>query len=512
MWNSFINNQSVKVRFLTTLFVNIVKVGLGFVAGIIVARGLGPAGYGNFNFLLGSFVSIITLLDMGTSSAFYTFLSQRKRSSKFYLYYFLWLIIQFILVLLFIALIFPESWRNTIWLGQTKGLIMLAFLASFMMTKVWQTVIQAGESIRATVGVQLRNVILSGLYLCIVLVMVFLHSMTIPNLFIVIAFIYFLFAFVLARRLKDNLIATEEAKLSNIINEFKTYCTPLVIYGVVSFVYSFADIWLLQRFAGAIQQGFYFVGYKFGAICLIATTSMSRIFWKEIVEANELGNKERLYYLYRKTSRGLYFVSAIGACFLIPFGREILVFLLGPEYEAGWLCLAIMFLYPIHQSLGQINGSYFYATAHTKLYSKLGITMMMIGIPVTYFVLASHSALIPGLELGSVGLALKMVILQIAGVNVFTYFICKLSGWKFDILYQFVTIGLLLCVSFAIKSFLGWIFHISNVHFYPIALMALCMPFYILMTGLIIYLFPGLAGTRRKEILGLIRVFKERKL
>lgn len=87
-WNLFINNQSVKARFLTTLFVNIARIGLGFVGGIIIARALGPAGYGNYSFLLGSFASIVALIDMGTSSAFFTFFSQRKRSSKFYLYYF----------------------------------------------------------------------------------------------------------------------------------------------------------------------------------------------------------------------------------------------------------------------------------------------------------------------------------------------------------------------------------------------------------------------------------------
>ena len=499
-WNSFINSQSLKVRFLASLIVNVLKVGLSFAGGMIIARSLGPADYGNFNFLLGSFVSITILLDMGTSSAFYTFLSQRKRSSKFYLYYFLWLAIQFILVLLFVALIFPESWRNKIWLGHTKWLIILAFLASFMTTKVWQTITRMGESIRATIIVQFYNIILAGLYLCVVLAMAFLHSMTIINLFIVIAFTYLLFAFLLAKRLKNNLITSGEGKLPDMINEFKAYCAPLVIYGIFSFAYSFADIWLLQKFGGAVQQGFYSVGLRFSGICLIATTSMLTVFWKEITEANELGNKERLRYLYTKISRALCFIGAIGACFLIPFSKEILVFLLGPKYERGWFCLAIMFLYPIHQSLGQINSTYFYATAQTRLHSKLGIIMMMVSMPVTYFVLASPSALIPGLNLGSIGLASKMVVLQIIGVNIKTYFICRLSGWKFDFLYQFGSIGLLLSTSFVTKVFLSWIVHILNISSHFLVLMALCLPVYTIVVGLIIYLFPTLCGLKRGQI------------
>lgn len=503
---SIINSESIKIRFLTTLFVNIGRIGLNVLAGIIIARGLDPSGYGNFNFLLVSFSSIIHLMDMGTSTGFYTFLSQRKRSEEFYLYYVLWIVIQFLLVLVFIGLVFPEFLVDKIWLGHTKGRIILAFLASFMMNKVWLTATQAGEAIRATVIVQLHNIILSGLYLCLVITMVFLHRLTIANLFTSIVFLYLLFTFILAKRLKDNLIGTEEGKLPNIIREFKVYCTPLIIYGIVSFAYSWADVWLLQKYGGAVQQGFYSVGLRFSAICLIATTSMLQVFWKEIAEAHDQGDTERLYYLYARISRSLCFVAAVGACFLVPFSKEILVLFLGTKYEAGWLCLAIMFLFPIHQSLGQINGSYFHATAETKLYSKIGIIRMAISVPVTYFFLASPSALIKGLGLGSVGLALKMVVLNIISVNILGYFICKISQWKFDFLYQFESIGLLLVASFMVKWFVGWVSHFSGVFLHPLVFIILCVPIYILMVGMILYLFPRLSGMGRGEILNLVRV------
>ncbi|MCD6572672.1 MAG: oligosaccharide flippase family protein [Thermoplasmata archaeon] len=504
----FINKQDIKTRFLTTLFVNILKLGLSFLSGIIIARSLGPADYGNFNFLLVSFASIIDLLDMGTSSAFYTFLSQKKRSSKFYLYYLAWLGVQFLIGLFLIALVFPDSWQNRIWLGHKKKLNILAFFASFMMTKIWQTATQAGESIRATVIVQLHSIALAGFHLCTILAMVSLHCLTITNLFIIIAVEYLLFTFILAKRLKDNLIdleETEQAELSNIIKEFKIYCTPLIIYSIVSFAYSFADTWLLQRFGGAVQQGFYSVGLRFSTICLIATTSMLRVFWKEIGEAHAQGNKERLYYLYTKISRALFFVAAVGACFLIPFSKEILVFLLGPKYKPGWLCLAIMFLYPIHQSLGQISGSYFCATAQTKLYSKIAIARMIFSIFITYFVLASPSAKIPGLGLGSVGLALKMVILQIIGVNIFDYIICGYSRWKTEFSYRGVGIILLLIISFISKGFLSHISHFLGISLHSLLLIIGCIPIYISMVGLVVYLFPGLSGIEKGQLINLAK-------
>ena len=502
---SAINNRSIKVRFMASLLANTIKMGLGFFTGLIVAKGLGAADFGNYSFLLGSFASITALLDMGTSSAFYTFLSQRKHSPKFYLYYISWLAAQFVFVLVLIAFIFPQAWRDKIWMGLPKNMIILSFSASFMITKIWPTVMQAGEAIRATVVVQLVNILLAAFYFCIVLAMIFLHYFTIPNLFVALTFTNLLFSLILAKRLKKDLIAEAEDGFSDVFDKFKSYCGPLAIYGFVGFAYSFADVWLLQKFGGAVEQGLYSVGYRFGAVCLIATTSILRIFWKEIAEANESGDKERLYYLYERTSRSLCFVSAFGACFLIPFSKEILT-LLGSEYEAGYICLAIMFIYPVYQSLGQINGSYFHATAQTRLHSTIGIIMMIVSVPVTYFVLAPSSSIIPGLGLGSVGLALKMVILIVVTVNVSRFFICTRSNWSFDFLNQIMVIGLLLAASFLIKVFLIWIWHILGTPFSGMLTMIFCVPIYVLIAGVIIYLFPKLGGLERSHIRSLVRV------
>lgn len=505
---SFINNQGIKTRFLSTLSANLGKIGLSFISGIIIARVLGPAGYGNYNFLLGSFVSFLALFDMGTSTAFYTFLSQRKRTIKFYTYYLSWTGMQFIVILSLIAFIFPDSWRNKIWLGHNKELIILAFVASFILNRLWQSVMQSGESVRATVTVQLHNIIIGVFYLCVLLVMFFLGLVTINNLFILISISYFLVSFILAGNLKGKLIVEGEDRLRDVINEFRIYCLPLFIYTIISFFHLFADIWLLQKFGGAAQQGFYSVGLRFNAICLIATTSMLRVFWKEIAEANELGNKERVYYLYIRISRGLCFVGALAACFLIPFSREILIVLLGDKYEAGWLCLAIMFLFPIHQSLSHINASYTYATGKTRLYSKIGIIMMIVSIFVTYFVLASPSSIIPGLGMGSAGLALKMVVIQIISVNVLTYFICRSSRWSFNFLYQFGIIILLFSASLAVKAFLGGLFHVLNVTIHPLALMVSCIPVYVSAIGVIVYFFPSISGLERKNVTSIIQFFK----
>jgi O-antigen/teichoic acid export membrane protein len=334
------------------------------------------------------------------------------------------------------------------------------------------------------------------------------NRLAIPNIFIAITVSYSLMSAVLAKRLSSSLTIEGTDRLSDMAIGFKRYCAPIVMYNLVGFFYSFADLWILQRFGGAVQQGFYSVGYRFSAICLVATTSMIGVFWKEIAEAGALGDRERLYYLYRRISRVLCFISAAGACFLIPFSREILALALGQRYEAGWLCLAIMFLYPVYQSLGQINNTYLFATGQTALASKIGVAMMLISIPTSYFLLAAPSAVIPGLGLGSTGLAIKMVVFEIMTVNIFAYLIFKMAMRDFDFSYQVKIISLLLLSAIAIKGGSGLLLNALKLSSHPLLPMVLCASLYACAVGAVICVFPELGGLERGQIIDAFRRLK----
>ena len=120
---------------------------------------------------------------------------------------------------------------------------------------------------------------------------------------------------------------------------------------------------------------------------------------------------------------------------MIPFSREILALLLGPAYQSAWLALSLMFLYPVHQSLGQITATMFFAMGKTKAQSVIGIFFMSISIPTAYFLLAPRSAIVPGFKLGAMGLALKMVGCQILGVNISAFFVAKYTKSRGHLFY-----------------------------------------------------------------------------
>ena len=88
-------NPSVKARFAVSTFTNLIRGGITFFTAVFIARVLGPENYGDYTFLLGSFMAIRTLIDMGTESAFYTFISRKPRVFSFYISYSIWQLIQF---------------------------------------------------------------------------------------------------------------------------------------------------------------------------------------------------------------------------------------------------------------------------------------------------------------------------------------------------------------------------------------------------------------------------------
>ena len=113
--------SSIKSRFAISLFVNVLKGFLSFITVLVLARGLGPVLYGDFAFLLGSFVAFKSLLSMGTSNAFYTFMSQNPRGGKFLAVYGGWQFIQFFLMILFIWVLAPDEWIKNIWVDQKNS-------------------------------------------------------------------------------------------------------------------------------------------------------------------------------------------------------------------------------------------------------------------------------------------------------------------------------------------------------------------------------------------------------
>lgn len=493
--------SSARARFLFTVGMNVLRAGIGFSTGMLVARWLGPSLFGDMSFLLGTFAGVRTLLDMGTSSAFFTFLSQRPRSRRFVGSFLVWLGVQFAIPLLAIGLLFPTHWIASIWSGEPRSLVILAFIAAFMQLSVWPVAQQAGESQRRTYLVQGIGVGIVLLHLAAVIVLWRVGALGLYAILGAIAVEYALAAALALTRF-SFVTESEVDGSEHLLRKYMRYCYPLIPYAAAGFASQFADRWLLQHYGGGVQQAFYSVGAQIASIALIATTSVLNIFWKEIAEAHHRSDHERTRSLYRRVTRLLFFLGAVVAGFLIPWSEALLRILLGAAYSGGATALMLMLLYPIHQSMGQITGTMLYATERVGQQVAIGTGTMVFGIVTTYLVLAPSTAAIPGLGLASTGLALKMVVTQIFSANLLAFAIAKGFGWQFDWIFQ--PLVLVACVA------LGWISEFAITHVVPVHVpillrIGMAGTVYLVMIVGLVFATPDLAGLSREEIVRDIR-------
>jgi O-antigen/teichoic acid export membrane protein len=506
-----LNSTSPKTRFLVSVGANLIRGIIGFVSGLLVARGLGPSSYGDFAFLMGSFAAILSLLEMGTSNAFFTFLSRCSQGSVFFLTYFIWVGFQFAISLLIVGWIIPDLLFQKIWLGHDRGVALVALVASFIMQQVWQIVTQIGESMSKTVRVQLLNLCIAITYLVIVVLLTVLEIINLTNIFMLIIGQYIVATFVAYWVFGGNQIGrdAEYKSLKQIAKEYWEYCKPLIMISIFVFIYSFADKWLLQNYGGSVQQGYFQIANKFTLVSMLATTSMLSVFWKEIAHSWENQDLARVKRLYQKVSRGLVILGAIISGLLIPWSEQIVTLVLGTAYVKAWPVLALMLLYPVHQSLGQIGGVMLLARGQTKIFMYLAVGSTSVSLPITYIMLAPTADY--GLDMGAFGMALKMVLLGVVTVNIQAWVIARYSGWKFDWVFQAVGIPLLIMLGYCVKFLIGLFWNFGNISvanlIIPVLLNFLIYTLFVLW---IIWLLPWLVGLEKNDFKNMFELLRRR--
>jgi len=453
-------------------------------------------------FLLGTFAALRQLLDVGSSTAFFTFLSQRTRSRRFVMWFLVWMGVQFLAPLLAVGLLFPATWVDLVWRGEQRSIVILAFLAAYLQSTLWTVIAQMGESQRLTRLVQGVSTITAMLHLSIVAIAWWQEWLSVPLILVAMAIEWSLAGWVISKQLSFSTLSDESDSSIDVLKEFGRYCMPLIPYSWLGFAYEFADRWLLQNYGGSSHQAYYGVAFQFGAIAAIATSSILNVFWKEIAEAHQNGNMERVSVLYRRVSRGVFFVAAAVAGLLVPWSEDILRLTLGSAYLGGAAALTIMFLYPLHQSMGQIGGTMLYATGRVRAQVIIGMLFMAASIVITYFVLAPVDARPAGLGLGAAGLAGKMVIMQLLAVNVVAFYLAKSLKISFDWTYQ--PLSGLGCLG------IGWMAHgisqwlLGSAVSVGIGMLAAAM-LYVAMLCALVWLRPPLAGLERDELALMVR-------
>lgn len=491
--------RSIRTRFLATLSANAFRSVLSLVTGLIVARALGPESFGALTFLMMSWVAILDFLNLGTDQAFFTFLSQRPRGRPFAAIYIGFQIAQLGLALFVVALIFPEMLLRAVWVDQEQVRILLALLAAFLQRQMWTTMVQIGESARLTVRVQGLTMLVATAHLVLITTFWLVAVLTVELIFVLITIEYAVAALAAWKFLPADAPAKPaRLDLRAMAREYAAYCAPLVLYRFVGLAYTLADRWLLQNYSGAEEQAFFAVADRVAQICLLTTTALTRILWKEVAEAHKRQSDERVRMLHRRSTRALYFIGCAFAGFLLPWSNDILRLALGQAYVGATTALMVMLLHAPFAALGRVNFTSMYATSRTGPVTVIGGASMLLSIPVTYFATATATAPVPGLDLGSLGVSLKWLVFTFLTVNVMAWYFSRQHGAPFDWTFQIVVLPLTVAGGWAAFVVSQFVLPDSSIGIPIQGILALAIHGGVI--AAIVYFLPDLTGFTRAEI------------
>jgi len=493
--------DSFRKRYFFKVFSSVFSAATSVVVQSIIPRGLGALAYGNFNFLTDFFTQVLGFLNMGTSTAFYTKLSKRPDESPLVLFYLSYIILATMLVLLGVWIAGGLGWSQKLWPGQGMEFVFMAVIFAGMMW-LQSSTNDMIDAYGLTVKGEIVKIIQRVLGLGLILLLFWKSCIYMRNIFIyqyVLMLTMIVLFFYLMRKngfeVQPSRIKGKGAAAYG--REFYRYSQPLFLYALGGLVVGIFDRWFLQWCNGGVQQGFYSLAFKIGAVCFLLSSSMTQLITREFSIAHHKQDYQLMAQLFRRHIPLLYALTAIMCCFVAANADKATLIMGGKEFKGALLPVAIMALYPMHQTYGQLSGAVFYATDQVRLYRNIGLIVMFLELPCTYFLLASPVHF--GLGLGATGLAVKVVAANILSVNVLLYFNTKFLKLPFFwyVIHQLINVIVFLGLALFVRICLDHLFLGKNVLFHFLGDGFV----YLLMVAAVVYIAPGLLGLHRQDIL-----------
>jgi O-antigen/teichoic acid export membrane protein len=449
-------------HYIYKLATNFIRIPVSFILQAIFPRILTPSAYGNFDFLTDSATKFIGFFESGTSIAFYTKLSSNSKDRKLVKFY--WRLVASISVIyfLFVCLSGICGFYQAIWPKQDN--FTLIFLSGIwgIVTYFSNTAYKMLDAYHITVKAERFRMLQLVVSLLFFAVLFYSRGTIDVNVFfyIQIAFLLLLFLgsiFILKRFghavYPAETLTKEDVKTYG--NFFWKFSSPLFLYALFGLIAAVGDRWILQMFGGSIQQAYFGLSLKAGGLVFIFTSAMIPLLMRELSKLFGESDLERIRDLFLKNIRILIFIASVLAIMLASNAEFVVDILGGKKYHEAATLVAIMSFYPIHQTLGQINSSLFYATSRTKEYTQIGLTGMPFGLLLSFVLIAPRKYF--GFELGGIGLAFQMIATQLIVQNILLYFNCKYLKCRFGklVLFQCLLFVYLGGIGYLLKSLIG---------------------------------------------------------
>ena len=493
------NFEGLSFRVSAKILSNIFTVFYNLIFSFLIPRALGPIGFGLFELINTNVNNLINIVNGGTSGAFYTKLSQKQNDIgliKFYSKIIL-VIISVLLIVIFFSIQFFD-FDIMLENKNSSKYIMFGFVFGFGLYIV-NTLKDAVDAYAITIKNEFLIIVLKGFGALIIVCLFFSNNLTLDTLYykemIVIILIAIASFLLLKTNWKKN-FSNEyvTSNTSQLILEFWKYCHPLIVVAIFSSISLIAERWILQIFGGSTEQGFFSLALRISSIGMLFAGALSTLLIREIAVLIKKNDIERIAILMKKSLMFMYAIVASFSLFTCVFSEEIIEIMIGNKFTGAIISLQVLSLYPLHQIYGQYTVSFFMGTSATGTYRNIVIFSSLFSLLATWLLIAPSDYF--GLNLGSFGLAVKTLFVNIIITNISLLFITrkiKLSFMPF-IYHQVIVVFLFLIIALFCKYSIQYI--ISN-QFYNLFISGII---YLLIIVYLLMKVPFLTGLKKEEI------------
>jgi O-antigen/teichoic acid export membrane protein len=424
--------ESIGRRYAATLFAQSMQLASAVVTAGIVPRFLGAAIFGNYSFLLNMAASLRGLTEPSAQQAFFTLSAQEEQTGSLTKLYALWMGLQLCLLLGLIGLLTSIGGAARVWPGQRVDQIVLVTLLDWTMFLAL-SLRQLGDSKGLTVRPQLIAATASAVNVIVLAMLLAVGQLTFSSFVwlniatavaTAIALVHYLLFIHRVRCWAGSL----ESGLSRNLSRWWAYAQPLIVVECYMPLVALMNTYLIQAWYGSAAQGHFALASRWSALVLLFTGSAVSILWRELAAAVGEGDMQKAAGVYDGMTRPLMFAATAICCWLSFSSRELVTIVAGPEFLPAVPILAVMAFYPLAQTIGQLSTAGLKAIGLTAEYRNLAISLSIPDIALTYLFLAPRDAAIPGLELGALGVAIKMTGYAFLTVQLYQWRVVKHLG------------------------------------------------------------------------------------
>lgn len=438
--DSFIKRYAIKV--VTTIMGML----FSLILASVVPRSLGVVNYGDYSFLTNIFTQVLIFLDLRTSTCFYVKLSQEQKNTEIIKFYSLLSIFIIMAVLVGTWIITSNQilLDNLLPAQQARFIYLAAILA--VMAFVQQQLVKMMDSLGLTVLSEKINLFLILLSLLLVIVFYKFQTLDISLYFYINIVTSLLFVVVAFFNLKKFSFSptTDLAVIKKYARIFYRYCAPLVVYVVIGFASEYFDRWILQKYGGAVQQGFYAFAFGISNMSMFIVSSFFLLFTREVanlVGQNEIKAIGKLFDAYVPV---LYVIVSFFSCFLFFQADNVINLLGGKDYLGASLVLKVLALLPLLSTFSMMSGSVIYATERTVIFRNIYFMLAPLGAIISAVLISPLTAI----NLGAAGLAIKNISMEALSVIIILFLnsrYIKISFKKFFFHIIYVPVIFLVC-------------------------------------------------------------------